>query len=130
MVDMSLEFPSLYLSAEDFEGGKEATLTIKRVVKETVKSERGEEQKWIIYFEELHAKAVAAGTPDKQKRMILGKSFNTDLVSFFGKESEGWPGKRVVLYKGKAIKGGKQCIRGRFVQPTTTTPSTPTNTPQ
>lgn len=110
-MDVRLLFPSLYFSYQDFVG-KEVTLTIRRVAKERLRTERGEEEKWVIYFEEVHEKATKAGVPDKQKRLVMGKTCGIDIGAAVGWEMETWPGKRVTLYAGKA-KGGKDCTRAK-----------------
>ena len=53
-MDYRLLFPNLYLAAVDLHG-KDADLTIRRVIVEELKTKNGSERKPIMYFEETRA---------------------------------------------------------------------------
>lgn len=118
-MDVRLLFPSLYLGAVDLHG-KDAHLTMRRVVVEVLKTERGDEKKPILYFEETKKKADASGA--KEKRMVLNKTNAMSIAALHGNEVDGWPGKRITLYPTKAEAFGKSvdCIRVRETAPPTT----------
>jgi hypothetical protein len=126
-MDASLFFPERYLKGDDFTA-REVTLTIRTVNQETLHSEAGDESKIVLYFEEIHRKAESEGRVKDQKRMVLSKSLFVDFVTMFNsKETKDWHGKRITLYRGKAIKGGKMVIRAR-IAPETQTPVDPAET--
>ena len=118
-MDVRLLYPSLFLAALDFRG-QDVTLTMRRIAVEELKTERGAEKKPVLYFEETNAKAVAAGTPDKEKRLVLCKTNAMTIASVHGFEMEAWPGKRVTLYPTQVQAFGKlmPCIRVRPTAPT------------
>ena len=121
-MDVRLLYPSLYLGAVDLHG-KDAVLTMRRVIVEGLKTERGEEKKPVLYFEETKAKAEKAGTPDKEKRLVLNKTNAMQIAKLHGYELDGWKGKRVTLYPTTAQAFGKtvECIRVRETLPATAT---------
>jgi hypothetical protein len=124
-MDVRLLYPSLYLGAPDLYG-KDANLTIRRLVVEELKTERGSERKPILYFEETKAKAEKAGTPEKEKRLVLNKTNAMSIAAIHGNEVDGWKGKCITLYPTKAQAFGKQvdCIRVRDTAPATATKET------
>ena len=111
-MDFRLLFPSLYLGAADLHG-KDATLTIRRIIVEELKTDRGDEKKPVIYFEETAAKAAKSG--DKEKRIVLNKTNATAIAFLYGNEIDDWTGKRITIYPTKAQAFGKivDCIRVR-----------------
>lgn len=117
-MDVRLLYPSLYLGAHDLHG-TDATLTIRRLIVEELKTERGSERKPILYFEETKAKAEKAGTPDKEKRLVLNKTNALAIAKIHGNEVDNWRGKRITLYPTQAQSFGKvvDCIRVREVVP-------------
>jgi hypothetical protein len=74
------------LVAEEF-GGKDVTLTIKEVKQETLKNERGEEQKIVLYFEETPRAVAMNVTNCKQLTENVGSGFVQD-----------WVGQKVTFY--------------------------------
>ncbi len=113
-MDYRLLFPNLYLAAVDLHG-KDADLTIRRVIVEELKTKNGSERKPIMYFEETRAKADRNGTPDKEKRLVLNKTNATTIASMHGNEIDDWKGKRITLYPTQALAFGDMvdCIRVR-----------------
>lgn len=128
-MDASKFFPELYFKGDDFTG-REVDLTTRAVVVETLHGDRGDEDKIVVYFDETLAKATADGRPTSEKRMVLSKTLYVDFVTMFNsKETEAWKGKKITLYRGKSVKGGKMVIRARIAvprsTPATTTPAKP-----
>lgn len=117
-MDVRLLYPSLYLGSADLHG-KDVPLTIRRVVVEELKTERGPTKKPIVYFVETKAAAEKAGTPEKEKRLVMNKTNAMVIASMHGNELDNWPGKRVTLYPTKAEAFGKSvdCIRIRPTEP-------------
>lgn len=114
-------YPSQYLGAHDL-NGKDATLTIRRVVVEDLKTERGSERKPIMYFVETQKKAEAAGIDEK--RLVMNKTNATTIAGMYGPEVNNWTGKRITLYPSMVAAFGKEAeaIRIRPTPPATTTP--------
>lgn len=119
-MDIDLLFPEKYLKGDDFIN-REVTLTIRNVIQDDlfIPSAGKKQPKAVVFFEELHAKAEAIGRVDDQKRIIISKTLKLDIVTLFGKETKAWHGKRLTLYRGPAVAGGKMVIRARLA----TTPS-------
>lgn len=113
-MDSSLHFPALYFKGDDF-ASREITLTIRSVVLETLHGDAGDEDKIVVYFKETKARAEKDGRPKSEKRMVLSKTLYVDMVTMFNsKETRDWENKRITLYRGKAIKGGKMVIRAKL----------------
>ncbi len=113
-----LLYPSLYLGAVDLHD-KDVVLTIRRLVTEELKTERGSEKKPVLYFVETKKAAEKAGAPDKEKRLVLNKTNAFIIAAMHGTETNDWPGKRITLYPTKAVAFGKtvDCIRVRETVP-------------
>lgn len=110
-------FDSKYLKAGDLDG-KDVTLTIARTGKETLKNQKGDDEKRaIMYFEECATKARQSG--DTEKRLILKPSCAAIIASFYGKDYEQWSGKRITLYSSPEHHFGKpmDVIRVRPIAP-------------
>jgi len=97
-------FPSLYLGAHDL-GGKDATLTIRKVVVEELRTERGSEKKPVLFFEETKTKAEKAGTPEK--RLVLNRTNAKSIAEIHGPEVNDWAGKQITLFATKVDAFGK-----------------------
>jgi hypothetical protein len=106
-MDMSQAFASKYLKAEDLQN-REVTVTMDRVETEEFKESNRSVTKYILYFQ------------NKQKGVVLNKTNFSNISSIYGKNSDGWVGKPVVLFsvwtdfQGKSV----QAIRIRPVQST------------
>lgn len=109
-------FPSLYLAAHDLLG-RDVVLTIRRLVVEDLKTERGTEKKPVVYFDETFKKAQAAGTDEK--RLVLNKTNAKTIAEIYGPEVNDWTGKRITVYATKVSAFGKEteAIRVRPVAP-------------
>lgn len=121
-MDVRLLYPNNYISGADLRG-KDRTLTIRRVVVESLKSERGEEKKPVVYFEETRAKAEADGDVSKEKRLVMNKTNAMTIASLHGNEIDNWKGKRITLYAMPVSAFGKttDAIRVRPTLPATET---------
>jgi hypothetical protein len=79
-------FPSKYLKAEDI-GKREVSVTIRKVVVETIKGKDGSEDKYVVYFD------------GKQKGLILNKTNATKIAAIAKQpDSKNWAGVDIVLY--------------------------------
>lgn len=118
MVHARKFFPEIFLNAENLK--QPVKLTICEANVELLKSERGEEQKIVLYFAETRAKAEREGDRKKERRIALGKSLLKDFETLTGTDDTSvWVGKAFMFFPGKAIKGGQTCIRARAVTATT-----------
>jgi len=79
---ISSAYPSKYLKAADLDD-QERLVTIKGIQIEEVGSN---EHKPVLYFNE------------EQKGMVLNKTNSKVIAKTYGDETEGWPGKKVVMY--------------------------------
>lgn len=110
-MDYRLLFPSLYIGAADLRG-QEKTLTIRRVVVEELKTDRGSEKKPVVYFEEVRDKADSS----KDKRLVLNKTNAKTIAKVYDEnEIDNWVGKRITLFPSTVSVGGemRDCIRVR-----------------
>jgi hypothetical protein len=97
-----LLFPSKYFKGADFFDGPK-TFTIKAIVQDEVKTQRGTERKGLLYFEEV---------PDKS--LILNVTNARAIANMYGPEMNEWTGKQVTLCMTQAsCEGGemKDCVR-------------------
>lgn len=109
---ISKMFPSNYFSKDDLE--EPELVTIKRVDLETIRTEDGEKEKPVLYFE------------DGMKPMILNKINAETLSDSFGDDSDTWEGKEVELYVDPNIRFGSKKIGGIRVRvPNTSSVETP-----
>ena len=99
-----LLFPSEYLGSHDLQG-KDATVTIKKVVVEELKTDRGSERKPVMYFEKT------------EKKLVLNKTNATSIAALYGKEVNDWTGKRITLYAAPVSAFGKE-VEALRVRPT------------
>jgi hypothetical protein len=87
-------FPSKHLKAADLDG-KEVKVTIARVEREKL----GEDLRPVVYFN------------GKEKGVALNKGNTTTLVDAFGRNSNDWFGREIILlsvwtdYQGKPVQG-------------------------
>jgi hypothetical protein len=108
-------FPSLYLGAHDLQG-RDVALTIRRVVAEEVKTEKGSERKAIVYFVETGKKAKPG---EEEKRLVLNKTNAKTVAKLYGSEMNDWTGKRITLFPSRVSAFGEEveAIRVRPVPP-------------
>lgn len=79
-----------YLGAYSLNEGKDMVLTIKTVVLETVKTDRGSEECTVIHFVEKQKPMILNATNSKQ----IAKLYDTPYI-------EEWVGKQIQLYAAK-----------------------------
>src|SRR6185312_16828420 len=84
-MDFDLLYPGRFLKAADFRG-KDVTLTIKSVRIEKLVGEKGEKVKGIVAFEE------------RPKELVLNRTNGLCIKAMFGRETDGWVGKKVTLW--------------------------------
>ena len=111
-----LLYPSMYLGSHDI-GPKDLVLTIRRIVVEELKTERGTERKPVAYFVESEAKAKADRS--EEKRLVLNKTNARIIANLYGNEVNDWAGKRISLYSAKVSAFGAEvdAVRVRPVKP-------------
>jgi hypothetical protein len=106
-MDMSEAFASPYLKAEDLQN-RDVNVTMDRVETAEFKENNRSVTKYILFFQ------------GKKKGVVLNKTNFTNISLAYGKNSDGWVGKPVVLfsvwtdYQGKSV----QAIRIRPAQST------------
>jgi hypothetical protein len=91
-----------YLGAWDFEdvdGG--VSLTIREIKVEALHTDRGDEQKPVVYFEKT------------EKGLVLNKTNAKTIAGLYGTNVDEWVGRRVELYATECQAFGerKECIR-------------------
>ena len=89
-MDILKSFASKLLKSADLEDD-EFTLVISKVETETV----GDQEKPVLYFQ------------DSKRALSLNKTNAVEIASAYGKETESWTGKSVVLYKAKTLYQGQ-----------------------
>ncbi len=87
------QFPSKWLKASDLQG-KEIVVTIDRVAMESMQEGQGE-TKPVIYF---------AG---KEKGLVCNKTNAGAITAAYGQETDGWHGKKIVLFSQKVSFQGQ-----------------------
>lgn len=100
---LSQMFPSKYASAADL-NGKPATLTISKIVQDTVNRQNGPEKVFVVYF-----RYIQDGVPkDTQKGVILSRRLAEQIAEAVGADdTENWKGKAVELYPTTVSAFGK-----------------------
>jgi len=96
-------FPSKYLVAGDLKG-KSYTLTIDRVVKETMRSHSGNEDKLVVYF------------TTAEKGLVLNKTNAFAIADICGiPETDAWKGAKITVYPTRVKAFGEMvdCVRVR-----------------
>lgn len=95
-------FPSKYLKTEDLEG-KQVTVTIERVIVETLKGQDGEpdQHKPVIYFQKA------------SRGMVLNRVNWQAIADLYGDDSDDWVDKKIILFPTKTQFGTKlvPCVR-------------------
>jgi hypothetical protein len=97
-VDISKAFPKKYLAAEDLPPGKKIRLTIKDVQLAKMGGESGD-IKPVMFFE------------GKEKGMALNQTNAGKLSAAYGKLTEAWEGKEVLIFveqknfQGRSVPG-------------------------
>lgn len=109
-------FPGRYLGSHDLDG-KEPALTIRRVVKEEIETDRGKEEKPVVYFVETGE--AAARTKAEEKRLILNRTNAAAIAAMHGNQVESWAGKKIQLYTTTVSSFGKQ-VEAIRVKPAST----------
>ena len=105
-------FPSKYISAADLQG-REVVVRIARVTVEQLgRNNDPKDNKPVLYFE------------GKQKGLALNKTNANTVKDVYGKETDNWIGKTIMLVQAWTDYAGKQveCIR---VRPTRTNGAAP-----
>ena len=110
-------FPSNYLSKEDVAAGP-IRGTIADVRFETIKGDRGDEDKPVMSFKE-----------DGLKPMILNNTNWQTAEDAYGDESDGWRGKTIELYLDPGVMFGNKKVGGVRVRIPNGNPASAPGTP-
>lgn len=84
-MDIDAAFPSKYLKSSDLQG-KNVTLIIDRVEQEEVGFGRDKDHKPVIYFQKA------------KKGLVLNKTNSNTIKTGYGKETDNWIDKPLVLF--------------------------------
>tara|TARA_R110002096_G_scaffold297590_1_gene492074 strand:- start:174 stop:764 length:591 start_codon:yes stop_codon:yes gene_type:complete len=95
---ISIASASRYLTATDCGDG--LPLTIVRVTVESLKGDRGERERGVVWFEE------------EERGLVLNVTLSVMLREMFGVELDAWEGKRVTLHNDKSVTRGNQRVGG------------------
>jgi len=112
-MDARLLFPNEYLGAPDLRG-KDVALTIARVVRETLRTQDGDEIKPIIYFKEMEERH-AKDPSELNRKLVLNKTNATTIMGQLGNETDDWIGQKITLFATTCQAFGQtvDCIRVR-----------------
>lgn len=89
---------SRFLAKEDLQSP--LTLTIDRVTIETLKGSRGEEQKYVLHFQE------------RVKPMVFNVVNRKRVIGVYGDESDNWTGKKIEVYVDANVEMGGEVVGG------------------
>jgi hypothetical protein len=104
-MNINSAFPSKYLKAADVETN--VLVTISRVDIETV-GQFDDETKPIVYFNEF------------DRGLVLNKTNSRTIASLYGSETNGWVGRKILLYSTMVDFQGKQVEAIRVKRPAQT----------
>lgn len=99
-MNIETAFPSKYLKTSDFDDQGDVLLTIASVKVEKV----GDDEKPILYFQE------------RSKGLTLNKVNSTIISSAFGKETDGWVGKKIFVYNDPSVQYMGEVVGGLRVR--------------
>jgi hypothetical protein len=116
-MDARLLFPKQYLCAADLRG-RDVTLTISRLVQEDLRTDKGDEAKWIIYFAEMEERH-RRDSKQMMKKLVLNVTNARSIAKLHGNETDDWIGKKITLFPTKTAAFGEQvdCLRIRPTVP-------------
>src|SRR5215471_2120146 len=95
---------SKWLRKEDV--GKGVRATIRELQKETINSDEGEKQRWVLYFDELPKGLVLGSTTIQQCELACGSD-----------DTDEWIGKQIVLYEDPGVAFRGKLVGGIRVRP-------------
>lgn len=86
-----------YLSAEMLPGERDVIMTIVRADVKTLKNQRGQQDRIVLYFKET------------DKGFVVGNKTNVrQLVKLMGPETDSWNGNRIILHKERVQAFGQE----------------------
>ena len=109
-----LLFPNKYLGAPDLKG-KDVHLTIHTLTSESLRTDKGDEQKWVLHFAEMQQRPES-----ERKRLVLNKTNAGFIAKALGEtDTESWIGRRITLYATtcQAFGATVDCVRVRTTAP-------------
>lgn len=116
-MDARLLFPNDYLGAADLQE-RDVTLTISRLVQEELRTDKGNEEKWVLFFKEMEDRH-AKDKKRRNKRLVLNKTNAASIAKVWGNETNDWTGRPITLFPTTCMAFGKpaDCIRIREKKP-------------
>lgn len=116
-MDARLLFPNEFLAAADLQG-RDVTLTISRLIQEDLRTDKGDEPRWVLSFAEMEERHRR----DKKKinkRLVLNKTNARVIAKIHGRETDDWIAKQITLYATTcmAFRQEVDCIRIRDKAP-------------
>lgn len=108
MADYRTMFDASHIGAWHLPKGKDAVVTIEKVVAGTLRNKQGSAKKPIVSF------------VGKSLTLPLNKTNGRVLAGMFGPDTDAWKGKQIALYATTTDMGGQtvDCVRIRPVVPT------------
>ena len=112
-MDARLLFPNEYLCAADM-AGKDVTLTISRLSQEALRTDKGDEDKWVLFFAEMEERH-RQNKKKINKRLVLNKTNAKTIIKLYGTETNNWIGRAITIYATTCMAFGQQvdCVRIR-----------------
>ena len=100
-------FDNKFIGAWDIPKGRDATVTISKVVAQEITSQRGKDRKPVLFFQ------------GKSKGMILNKTNCKTIARMYGEDTQNWVGKAIAVYASTTSAQGEEveCLRVRPGQP-------------
>lgn len=92
-----------YLKHQELNG--DTLMTIKEVKRETLEGEGGEQEKWVVYFEET------------KKGLALNATNGKTLCKLFGDEMDHWVGKQITLFVKEDVEFAGELVSAIRVRP-------------
>ena len=105
-MNISDVFDSRFVRAADLKG-TDSTVTISRVVMESLGHGPDADSKPVVYF------------TDRKKALVLNRTNSAAIAKLYGSETEDWVGKSITLYPTETSFRGQQvpCVRVRNEAP-------------
>jgi len=113
-------FDNKFIGAWDIPKGRDATVTIARVVAQEITSQRGKDRKPVLFFQ------------GKSKGMVINKTNGKAIARMYGDDTTGWVGKQIAIYASTTSAQGEEveCLRVRPSAPRKGSEPMPADAPE
>ena len=115
-MDIDAAFPSLYLKSSDLQG-RNIPVVIDRVEIEELGFGRDKDHKPVVYFQK------------SKKGLVLNKTNSNTIKAAYGRDTDGWIGKPLVLFPAMVDFAGDTVEAIRVRVPTQKQPAPPASAP-